>query len=375
MKKSYVVVAVVAIIIIAAAAAVLLLNVKAKPYSVSEDGILSYGARPAPNFTISLYNDTDIATIYKVVFRSRDRNIYGLLSIPKSIGQAGSCTTFILLPANSIPKESEQSWLGTDLNKRGYCAFSLDQRGVGTAADAFVNLDADLGRLTNGEEPESYKMFYDALAAFDVLSSGSVAGGTNSNALGAINKSAIYMAGESMGGRVAIIAGAMEPRVAGVVGISTGGYGVPSHQDYKTQIFIRSIDPDNYAKMISPRKLLLLHSKYDQTISSLAANRTYDYAAEPKLLLLDEGTDHGYYRHEKVASLNDGLDWLLGTSGGSTSVEIANPASQYCVNQGGSVLIVDTPAGQAGYCQLPGSSTMCEEWALFRTGNCSAPNI
>jgi len=309
MKKSYVVVAVVAIIIIAAAA-ILLTGIKAKPYSVSEDGILSYGARPAPNFTISLYNDTSIATIYKVVFRSRDRQIYGLLSIPKTGKQP--CTTFILLPANSIPKESEQSWLGTDLNKRGYCAFSLDQRGVGTAADAFVNLDADLGKLVNGEEPESYKMFYDALAAFDVLSSGSVAGGTNSNALGAINKSAIYMAGESMGGRVAIIAGAMEPRVAGVVGISTGGYGVPSHQDYKTQIFIRSIDPDNYAKMISPRKLLLLHSKYDQTISSLAANRTYDYAAEPKLLLLDEGTDHGYYRHEKVISLNQGLEWLVG---------------------------------------------------------------
>ncbi len=306
MRKSCIAAMAVAIIIIAAAA-YLLLNVKAKPYTVSEEGILSYGARSAPNFTITLYNETGIAKIYKAMFWSRDRNVYGLLSVPN--GLKAPCTAFILLPANSIPKESEQSWLGADLNKRGYCAFSLDQRGIGETGEAFVNMDADLGKFVSGEEPEEYKMVHDALAAFDVLSSSSSAD-TNSDALDAINKSSIYMAGESMGGRYAIIAGAIEPRAAGVVGISTSGYGLPLHQDYKTQIFIRSIDPDNYARLISPRKLMLLHSKYDQTISSLQANRTYDYAAEPKLLLLDDGQDHGYYRHEKVMTLNEGLQWL-----------------------------------------------------------------
>ncbi len=306
MKKSRMVIAAVAIILIAVAV-YLLMNVKAKPYTVSDEGVLSYGPRPAPNFTISLYNETEIASIYKITFWSRDRNIYGLLSIPD--GLEGLCTTFILLPANSISKESEQSWLGTDLNKRGYCAFSLDQRGIGETGEAFISADADLGKFISGEEPEEYKMVHDALTAFDVLASTS---GTNSGVLGSINKSAIYMAGESMGGRYAIIAGAMEPRIAGVVGISTSGYSLPPHQDYATQTFLRSIDPDNYVKLISPRKLLLLHSKYDQTISSLQANRTYDYAGEPKLLLLDEGNDHGYYRHEKVMTLNQGLAWLVG---------------------------------------------------------------
>ncbi len=309
MKKSRIAIVAIVIIVIAAAA-YLLFSVKAKPYMVSEEGILSYGARPAPNFTIALYNETDTAKIYKVVFWSRDRKIYGLLSVPDRLEKP--CTTFILLPANSIPKESEQSWLGTDLNKRGYCALSLDQRGIGETGEALADIDADLGKFIKGEEPEEYKMVYDALAAFDVLSSGTGAGYSNSGALDAINKSSIYMAGESMGGRYAIIAGAMEPRIAGVVGISTSGYGLPLHQDYMTQTFLRSIDPDNYVKMISPRKLLLLHSKYDQTISSLQANRTYDYASEPKLLLLDDGTDHGYYRHEKVMTLNEGLAWLVG---------------------------------------------------------------
>jgi pimeloyl-ACP methyl ester carboxylesterase len=162
-------------------------------------------------------------------------------------------------------------------------------------------------------------MFYDALTAFDVLSSStgsgessSGAGDSNSDALGSINKSSIYMAGESMGGRVAIVAGAMEPRVAGVVGISTGGYGRMENQDYMTRLYVRSIDPDNYVSMISPRKLLLLHSKGDSIVQVGIAERTFSYASEPKLLLEDDGQDHGYYRHEKVMTLNEGLEWLVG---------------------------------------------------------------
>jgi hypothetical protein len=137
---------------------------------------------------------------------------------------------------------------------------------------------------------------------------------------------------------------------------------------------VRTIDPDNYVNRISPRKLLLLHSKYDQTISSLQANRTYDYASEPKLLLLDTGTDHGYYRHEKVLTLGGGLDWLLGE--GAPLSQIANPASVYCAGRGGTVIIKETPAGQAGYCLLAGRAVVCDEWAYFRneTGACEPFN-
>jgi putative hemolysin len=350
MKKIYALIP--AIIVVMVVAAYLIIS-SAKPYTVSQDGILYYGARPAANFTISLYNDTETAVIYSIVFWSRDRNIYGLLSLPKNASPP--YTAFILLPANSIPKEDEQKWLGADLNKKGYAAFSIDQRGVGTAADVFVNLDYDLGKFVAGGEPENYKMVYDALSAFDVLASQNE-----------INPSSIYMAGESMGGRITIIAGAIEPRIAGVTGISTSGYGLPSEQDYNTMVFIRSIDPDNYVGMISPRKLLLLHSKYDQTISSLQASRTYDYAGEPKLLLLDEGNDHGYYRHEKVITLAEGLQWMLGSQSQS-GAQVANPASTYCVEQGGTVRIVDTAEGQAGYCDINGASY--DEWEFFRNGS------
>lgn len=45
---------------------------------------------------------------------------------------------------------------------------------------------------------------------------------------------------------------------------------------------------------------------------------------------------------------------------------IANPASTFCVEQGGTVEIVDENGGQVGYCNLP-DGTRVEEWEYFRT--------
>jgi len=47
---------------------------------------------------------------------------------------------------------------------------------------------------------------------------------------------------------------------------------------------------------------------------------------------------------------------------------MGNPASENCVAKGGTVQVVETPAGQSGICVLP-NGTRCEEWALFR-GQC-----
>lgn len=45
---------------------------------------------------------------------------------------------------------------------------------------------------------------------------------------------------------------------------------------------------------------------------------------------------------------------------------IANPASVYCVEQGGRVEIVTTEKGQLGICVLPDGRRI-EEWAFFRS--------
>lgn len=46
-------------------------------------------------------------------------------------------------------------------------------------------------------------------------------------------------------------------------------------------------------------------------------------------------------------------------------LSLANPASQFCLAQGGTLHIVDTPQGQQGLCRLPGGQEV-EEWAFFR---------
>lgn len=53
-------------------------------------------------------------------------------------------------------------------------------------------------------------------------------------------------------------------------------------------------------------------------------------------------------------------------SGATTETEIANPASVFCVEQGGTVDIVDEAGGQVGYCNLP-DGTRVEEWEYYRS--------
>lgn len=46
----------------------------------------------------------------------------------------------------------------------------------------------------------------------------------------------------------------------------------------------------------------------------------------------------------------------------------ANPASVYCIDQGGEVEIVDTGDGETGMCNLPDGTTV-DEWEYYRENN------
>ena len=54
----------------------------------------------------------------------------------------------------------------------------------------------------------------------------------------------------------------------------------------------------------------------------------------------------------------------LGLMGIVSSEAIANPASAYCLKQGGRLLTIKTPYGEAGYCLLP-NKQLCEEWTFL----------
>ncbi|ELI6448528.1 DUF333 domain-containing protein [Photobacterium damselae] len=51
-----------------------------------------------------------------------------------------------------------------------------------------------------------------------------------------------------------------------------------------------------------------------------------------------------------------------------TKADMANPASQYCVQQGGKVVMNKEPSGVVGYCHLPDGNVV-EEWSLYKAAN------
>ncbi len=62
------------------------------------------------------------------------------------------------------------------------------------------------------------------------------------------------------------------------------------------------------------------------------------------------------------------------TPSSDTGSGIANPASEFCVEQGGTVEIVTETAGEVGYCNLP-DGTRVEEWAYFRAEHPDATDV
>jgi len=58
--------------------------------------------------------------------------------------------------------------------------------------------------------------------------------------------------------------------------------------------------------------------------------------------------------------------------GGGTGM--ANPASVYCEQQGGTLEIQDTPDGQVGMCHFE-NGQVCEEWALFRSSGTNCTDV
>ena len=46
-------------------------------------------------------------------------------------------------------------------------------------------------------------------------------------------------------------------------------------------------------------------------------------------------------------------------------IGMANPASEYCLKKGGTLVPVSTPQGVRSDCRLPGGRTV-DEWTLFR---------
>ncbi|MGD9778334.1 alpha/beta hydrolase [Methanomethylovorans sp.] len=248
-------------------------------WSVSDEGILSYDLPEKVDHSIIEANTTENGNALKsLTFASEQSIIQGLIRLPLSSKKVPG---IVVLPGAGITKE-EQQGLASDLADMGYATITIDQRNQGV-----VNPETDLELFEEGKGPFEYSMVYDALMAAEVLREQKEVDPEN-----------IAMLGISNGGRFAIIATALDPRIKGVIGISTSGYQTGSidknminENAYK---FYRSIDPDNYITTISPRKVVMIHAINDTIVPYSMAESTFELAKAPKTMYTVNGSIHGY---------------------------------------------------------------------------------
>jgi alpha-beta hydrolase superfamily lysophospholipase len=247
-------------------------------------GILSYTGRPAASFGQQVWNETDDRIIYRIWFPSHgNATVYGLLAIPKS---ETAMPAFFILPGATVTKEGEQATLGNALNELGYATLILDQRSHGetkASGGSLISFDIDYSFWSKGLESTHHMAVYDALRAFDILYS-----------LPGIDKSRIYAAGESMGGNYAMIAAGIEPRISGLMLISSSGYKFQPQSDPMAAEYMKSIVGDSYIAMLQPRPLLMLHAEQDAVVPLFHAQDTFKKAGQPKEMLTINSTVHSY---------------------------------------------------------------------------------
>ena len=269
--------------------------VNGRDWAVSEEGILDYRVS-TPQYNLSPPEKDGNTTLSEVQFLSRDAQMAALLRIPwpklDADGKNRSLPGIVLLPGATVTKEREQK-LARYLADLGYASITLDQRNLGA-----VDAQGDLQMFLKGEEPTEHKMVYDAMTAAEIL-----------RGQPEIDPERIIYAGESNGGRFAIIACALDPAAKGVLAISTCGYGTDAAitsqgvTDRDLIRFYRSIDPETYLGKITPRPLVMIHSRNDTVIPYQLAEQTYARGMQPKRLHTVGCSVHGY-----CAEMNEAIE-------------------------------------------------------------------
>ncbi len=270
-------------------------STSAEQWTVSDEGILDY-AVSMPQYNLSPPEDDGNSTLSTVRFQSRGAKIAALLRIPRLKRNGGqmnrSIPGIVLLPGATVSKEREQK-LARHLADLGFASITLDQRNLGG-----IDPKTDLQMFLKGEEPTEHRMVYDALAAGEVLRSRPE-----------IDSTRIIYAGESNGGRFAIMACALDRGARGVLAISACGYGTDAAiasagtVDKNLVRFYRSIDPETYLSRIAPRPLVMIHSRNDTIIPYQLAEMTYARGMQPKRLHTVRCSVHGY-----CAQMNEAIE-------------------------------------------------------------------
>ncbi len=254
-----------------------------KKLFVNDYGLLQAAAERGPvEASEQLLEQNENKSVYKIAFQSLDdETVFALLLLPKKT-RAQKISAAVFQPGAGVAKEGGAVGVGAALADTGFAVLVIDQRGVGETGGSILSPKEELDYFSTGRLTQQQLAVYDYLRAFDYLVGRSDVDGQR-----------IVFVGESNGGRVAIIAAALEERAKGVLAISTAGY---EQTGGDAGVFVASFDPNFYVHLIAPRRLVMMHSHRDAGIPITDARRLFDKAGEPKRFVEVECEYHGYCR-------------------------------------------------------------------------------
>lgn len=274
-----------------------------KSWHLDSAGLLAFGERGQPSWhktfsPVQPVEDTPEYTVEEESYQSFNQTVFALLRVPKNVTKP---PVVIVLPAASINKEADAD-MAKALCSWGYATVTLDERGNNgkTAGPSPMDLNSGYTAFVDGGDPVQYKQVYDVLLAYDCIQSMSILDSDN-----------VAVLGESMGGRFAIIAAALEPGIKAAFVVSSGPYGLKGNDDASTR-FIKSIEPANYLSKLPPRKVAFFHFTGDTVIPVAAGKQLFNAASQPKVWHEYNGTVHGLYSDEYAPDLRDELRGVFG---------------------------------------------------------------
>jgi uncharacterized protein len=250
---------------------------------LDENGLMLMPNRESAKYSVLPYSeDSPDYSVAKIVFESAGSDVYALLLEPKNyqLPRPG----VVLLPGAGVSKESELP-VAREIAKLGYAVIVPDYRGLGETGGVVPTLEQDYTNFLEGKITVQHIFIVDALVAADVLSTRE-----------GVDPNNIILMGESFGGRIAIIATAIDPRMKGAVVISSAGFHYVPQNDENRDKFLTSLDADSYVPEISPRQLIMIHNEYDKSVPIGSAVVTFEKANDPKLFVAinDTSCNHGY---------------------------------------------------------------------------------
>lgn len=251
-------------------------------WSVDASDALSFSHRDLVSPRTNLIEDTPNYSLETISYTSYDTTVYGLLRIPKNVPNP---PVVIVLPAATVTKEGD-SVMAEALSSWGYASLTLDERGNGgeTLGRSPMDFMTGYDAFRSGAMPAQYAQIYDVLLGYDYIRSRKDLDGDN-----------VAVLGESMGGRFAVVAAGIEPRLKAAVVVSSGPYGLKAGNDTDAQRFVDSVEPATYLQKLPPRKLVMFHFTDDTIIPIAHARSLYDNAGEPKAWYQYNGSVHGVY--------------------------------------------------------------------------------